>query len=221
MDNPDLLFFCTMCKKKPLDEIKKIKCTIPHSIKNFKKGDYVICQGEDISSLYLLSKGKLRLEMITESGVRLPIEEVSAPYPLASSVIFAENNKFIADVIALENVEIILIKKQAIENQMTKCTHFLRGYLAFAANNEQRLSERLKIYSFKSIKSKFAFYILQRSSQKGDFELEQSIASLADYFGVERPSLSRAISEMVKENLIEFEGGKGKIIHFNKIKEYL
>lgn len=57
--------------------------------------------------------------------------------------------------------------------------------------------------------------------KNGSFELGKSIASLAEYFGVERPSLSRAISEMAASGIIEFEGGKGNILNYNEIKELL
>ena len=103
---------------------------------------------------------------------------------------------------------------------MAKCPGFLRGFLAFIANRVEFLSERLKVFSQKGIKAKIAYYILKHD-KNGVFELGRSIASLAEYFGVERPSLSRAISEMVKDGLIEFESGKGKISDYNRIKELL
>jgi len=55
----------------------------------------------------------------------------------------------------------------------------------------------------------------------GFFDLGRSIASLAEYFGVERPSLSRALSEMNGDGIIEYEAGKGKVLKYNEIKELL
>ncbi len=220
MENLDLLFFCTMCKDKSPEEIAQIKCTIPHSIKSYKKGEYVAYQGDEVTCLHMLSKGKVKTEIVSDPGLTLHVEEIKAPYPLAATFLFAENNCFPVDVIALEESEIILIKKDSIEKQMAKCPHFLRGFMAFTADRMQFLSERLKIFSLKGIKTKVAFYLLQRT-HGNEFELGQSIASLAEYFGVERPSLSRAISEMVRDGIIEFEAGKGQIINRNALKEML
>ena len=103
---------------------------------------------------------------------------------------------------------------------MARCPEFMRGFLAFNANRMQFLSERLKIFSQKSIKSKIAYYILQRA-KNGEFNLGRSISSLSEYFGVERPSLSRAMSELVSDGVIEYARGKGKIIDSNKIKGLL
>lgn len=220
MENLDLLFFCTACKKKSPEEIARIECIIPHSVKNYKKGDYVAYQGNEITSLYMLTKGRVKTEIVSDPGLTLHIEEIKAPYPLAAAFLFADNNRFPVDVIALEDSEIILIPKNSIEEQMAKCPHFLRGFMAFTANRMQFLSERLKIFSLKGIKTKVAFYLLQRTKDD-EFELGRSIVSLAEYFGVERPSLSRAISEMVRDGIIEFEGGKGRIINRNAIKNML
>lgn len=218
--NKDLLFFCTICREKTEDEIAKIKCTIEHSIRTFKRGEYLAYQGDVVSHLFMLSKGRVKTEMVSDSGVAIPIEDLSAPYPLAAAFIFADNNRFPVDVIALDDCEILLISKETLEKQMAKCPGFLRGFLAFNANRMQFLSERLKIFSQRGIKAKIAYYILQRA-KRGNFELGRSVSSLADYFGVERPSLSRAISEMSRDGIIEFKEGVGRIIDINKIKDLL
>lgn len=218
--NPDLLFFCTMCREKSSEEIERLKCTIEYSMKKYKKGEYIAFQGKTISHLYMLSKGKVKTEIVSDSGLTLSVEEITAPYPLAASFIFADNNRFPVDVIAMKDCEVLLITKESIEKQMAKCPGFLRGFMAFNANRVQFLAERLKIFSQKGIKGKIAYYIMQRSRNM-EFELGRSIASLADYFGVERPSLSRAISEMVRDGVIEFEAGKGRILDNNAMKELL
>lgn len=218
--NKELLFFCTMCRDKSLDEIARIKCTIEHTVKNYKKGEYVAFQGDVVSHLFMLSKGKVKTEIVSNSGLTLSVEEISAPYPLAAAFIFADHNRFPVDVVVLEDCEILLISKASVEQQIAKCPGFLRGFMAFNAERIQFLSERLKIFSQKGIKAKLAYYILQRDKD-GVFELRKSISSLAEYFGVERPSLSRCIAELVASGIIKYEAGEGKIIQYNKLKELL
>lgn len=218
--NADLLFFCTLCREKSPEEIEKIRCTIDHKVKNYKRGELIASQGDRISDLYMLTRGKVKTEIISQSGLTVSVEEITAPYPLAAAFIFADNNRFPVEVTAMEDCEVILISKSSIEKQMAKCPGLLRGFMAFIANRVQFLLERLKIFSQKGIKAKIAYYILQRD-QSGTFELGRSIASLAEYFGVERPSLSRAISEMAHDGIIEFEAGKGKILKYNDLKELL
>lgn len=194
--------------------------TIEHTVKNYKKGKRIASQGDKVSSLYMLTKGRVKTEIVSDSGLTLSVEEISAPYPLAAAFLFAEDNHFPVDVTALEDCEVMLISKASIEKRMTECVGFLRGFMAFIANRVRFLSERLKIFSQRGIKAKISYYILQRDKD-GAFELGRSIASLAEYFGTDRPSLSRALSEMVRDGIIEFESGKGKILKYNEVKELL
>lgn len=191
-----------------------------NTVKNYRKGEYVACQGDAVKHLYMLTKGRVRTEIVSDHGLTLHVDELRAPYPLAAAFLFADDSRFPVDVIALEDSEIVLIPKTAVEEQMMRCPYFLRGFMAFTANRMQFLSERLKIFSLKGIKTKLAFYLLQRT--RGDrFDLGRSVASLAEYFGVERPSLSRAISEMARDGIIEFSAGKGRIADHRALKEML
>lgn len=218
--NPLLMFFCPSCRHNNIKETEEISCDIEHTAKKYKKGDVIASQGAIISYLYMLTKGRVKTEIISNSGLTVSVEEISAPYPLAAAFLFADNNRFPVEVTALEACEVVMISKAAIENQIASCPGFLRGFMAFAANRIQFLSERLKIFSQKGIKAKIAYYIIQHD-KNGVFELGRSIASLAEYFGVERPSLSRAISEMSCDGIIEFKAGRGRILKYNELKELL
>ena len=219
MEKHDLLFFCTLCKNKSPEEIERIKCTIPHTVKLYKRGESIAFYGEQISHLMMLIKGKVKTEIVSASGLTLPIEEIVAPYPLAASFLFADIDHLPVQIVALEKCEVIFISKEAIERQIAKCPSFLHGFMTFNANNMCRVSERLKIFAQKGIKAKIAYYIFTHEKE-GHFDLERSVASLADFFAVERPSLSRAISELIRDGIIAYENGKGKILNQQKLEEF-
>lgn len=220
MDDRIMRFFCRKCGNSPSETGPQPQCTIPHTVRAYSKGEYVAYQGDEVTSLYMLTKGRVKTEIVSDPGLTLQIDDIKAPYPLAPAFLFADNNRFPVDVIAQEDSEVILVRKECVEMQMARCPDFLRGFMAFTANRMQFLSERLKIFSLKGIKTKVAFYILQRT-RNGEFEMGRSISSLAEYFGVERPSLSRAVSEMVRDGIIEYEAGRGRILDVKAIKEML
>ena len=110
----------------------------------------------------------------------LPVDEIGAPYPLAAAFLFAENNRFPVDVIALQECDVMFIPKETIEAKMRECPQYMRGFMAFNANRMQYISERLKIFAQKGIKGKIVYYILSRE-RDGEFKLGRSIASLAEY----------------------------------------
>ena len=185
--------------------------SLPHVVKRYKKGDYLAHQGDRVVHLYWLATGSVRTEMVSESGFALPIEDMEAPCPLAIAFLFSDQNRFPVDVIALEACELYVTSRTVVEEEMRSNPEFLRRFLAFSANRMQYLSDRLKIFAQKGIKSKIAYYLLSREKE-GRFELDRTVAGLAEYFGVERPSLSRAFSELTAQGVLTLNGGKGGIV---------
>ncbi len=210
-------FFCTDCTH----------CTVNYTVKTYVRGQYIAYQGDWVAHFYMLSKGRVKTQIVGESGVVMPMEEMTAPYPLAVAFLFADNNSFPVDVIALEDCQVLLIKKEEVEKQMARCPGFMHGYLAFVANHMQYLSHRLKVFAHKGITSRLVYYILSKSSREemaqGVFTLGRSVASLAAYMGVERPSLSRALGDLEREGVLTFDSatGKGRILDFIRFRVLL
>jgi len=216
--NIDDIFLCPICRNVPVNERESFLHEMKFKIKLFKKGEWIAQQGDTVTALYILYKGSVKAEMISESGTVLKIETIHAPNPLAPAFLFAENNRFPVDVVALEPCEIIIISKESIMQQLTGNEAFLQGFMTFNSNRVHFLSERIKLLSVKTIKGKLAQYILARTHNM-DFTLDMNQTALAEYFGVARPSLSRSIAEMINDDIVSLKGKNGKIINALKLKE--
>ena len=219
MDSNDLLS-CPICRNMPVNEREAFLEELSYKTKLFKKGECIARQGDTVNALYILLKGSVKTEMVSEAGAVLNIETINAPNPLAPAFLFAENNKFPVDVITLENCEIIAISKASIMKQLACNERFLQEFMTFNSNRAHFLSERLKFLSTKTIKGKLAQYILARTTNM-NFNLNMSQTALAEYFGVARPSLSRSLSEMVSEGIIALKGKTGKVLHIDKLRELI
>ena len=219
MDSDDL-FLCPICRSIPVHERETFLDSVSYRTKSFKKGEWIAQQGDRVSALYILSKGSVKAEMISESGTVLNIETIHAPHPLASAFLFAEKNQFPVDVVALSDCDIILISKDSITKQLSCNETFLQGFMAFTSNRAHFLSERLKFLSTKTIKGKLSQYIVAKAVDM-DFIWDMNQTALAEYFGVARPSLSRSLSEMINEGIISLKGKRGKILHLAKLKELI
>ncbi|MDR1739208.1 MAG: Crp/Fnr family transcriptional regulator [Bacteroidales bacterium] len=218
--NINNLFLCPIFKKIPVDERENFLNELKFTIKRFKKGGQIAAQGEAVKYLYILLKGSVKAEMFSVSGTVLNIETISAPSPLAPAFLFAENNQFPVDVVALENCEIMLISKSTIMQQFARYETFLQGYITFNSNRVYFLSERLKMFSIKTLKGKIVQYILERRNNL-NFTLDKNRTVLAEYFCVARPSLCRSLAEMVDEGVITLKGNNGKILSVEKLKELI
>jgi len=216
MDIEDLNL-CPICRNIPVNERSSFFNELKVKTKTFKKGEWIAQQGDIVKALYILLKGSVKAEMISDSGTVLNIETIDAPNPLASAFLFAKDNEFPVDVVALEECEIIVVPKESVMKQLACNESFLQGFMAFNASRTHFLSERLKFLSTKTIKGKLAQYILARTNHT-DFTLHMNQTALAEYFGVTRPSLSRSLSEMIDDEIISLKGKQGKVLNFKLLR---
>lgn len=180
----------------------------------FKKGEILAMQDEPVNRLILLLKGSIAAEMTDPSGKVLKVEDVEAPNPLAILFLFGENNRFPVQATAREEVEALVIPKQSVLKMLSLNESLLKNYLDISADFASRLSRKLHFMSFHTIRQKIALYILHLAQASGSdtATLDRSKVALADYFGVSRPSLERAITRLQQEGFIRADRRKITIL---------
>ena len=73
---------------------------------------------------------------------------------------------------------------------------------------------RLRVLSFRGIRSRYIYYLLDHLKEGEDVvDMEHNQVQLAEYFGVTRPALSKEIGKLVDSNFISISRGKVKILN--------
>jgi len=189
-----------------------------NEVVNFEKGETVVRQGDIITSMYLLVKGVVRTQMITEEGNALEIDLLEAVMPLAPAFIYASNNKFPVDVIAMEPCTFLKISKSVWLKEMINNEKLLINFLTLNSNMTVFLSQKLQMISLKSLRHKLSIFLLEKTTpEKNYFILKRSRTQLAEYFGVQRPSLARTIKELEDERIITTSGRVVTVLDRNKL----
>jgi len=91
---------------------------------------------------------------------------------------------------------------------MQKEARILENFLRNISDRSRFLSERLRLLSFGTIKSKLRSYFMEltRDNDYGSFTIPHTHQELADMFGVTRPALSRAIRQLEESGTILRKG---------------
>jgi CRP/FNR family transcriptional regulator, dissimilatory nitrate respiration regulator len=195
---------------------------IQFSLTEYPKNELIFRQNDVCDSLYILSRGSVKTEMITKNGNLLGIEIIHAPRPLAPAFLFSENNRFPVDVTSITDIEIIKIPKKEVVRLMSIQPDFMHQFITHNSNRTQFLTNRLQLLSIKTIKGKIAHFLLEQMHEYGNpFVLERNQTELADFFGIARPSLARSLSELTQENAIRIQKKKITILDENKLKDCL
>ncbi len=227
MDEKPDIYGCPLWEGFSENELSGFISETKYTIIKYSKGEIIVTQGEICKHLYILAKGSVRTEMFTEDGGALTISNISAPHPLASAFLFADNNRFPVDVVASEECAIMKIHKDEVLRMFGLYPKFMSSFISFNSNITQFLSSKLQLLTIKTIKGKIAWYLLEQTkklkAEKGMIKIipDMNQTELAGYFGVARPSLARTLAEMESEGLISVSRRDIKIFNISALKELI
>ena len=192
-----------------------------HNVTNYKAGELIAIQGSLYRSLLIVDSGIVRGEMSSLAGNSIVIEEIEAPRIIAPAIIFASDNRFPVTVIAVTDVVIVSIKESDFTGIMQSDYRILHNFVRSISDRNKFLSDKVRTMSFGTIKSKIANYLLSQIKQKQstEFDIPHTQQELADMFGVTRPALSRAISQIAETGVLISQKNHFIIQNENKLKE--
>ena len=192
--------------------IKNILEKNKYEIKKYSPNESIAFRGDEVRGLYIILKGTLTTEMLTEEGNVIKIEELVPSDVIASAFVFGKKNSFPVDLNAKDEAEILFIERKEFLKILFSEEKILENFLNEVSNKTQLLTSKIwNSFNNKTIKKKFCDYV--KKNQKDSLFSIQNLGALAEYFGVERPSLSRVLSDLVKDEKLERIGrNKYKIL---------
>ena len=192
--------------------IKNILEKTKYEIKKYSPDESIAFRGDEVKGLYIILKGTLTTEMLTEEGNVIKIEELVPSDIIASAFVFGKKNSFPVDLNAKDEAEILFIERKEFLKILFSKEKILENFLNEVSNKTQLLTSKIwNSFNNKTIKKKFCDYV--KKNQKNNLFSIQNLGALAEYFGVERPSLSRVLSDLVKDEKLERIGrNKYKIL---------
>ena len=192
--------------------IKNILEKNKYEIKKYSPNESIAFRGDEVKGLYIILKGTLITEMLTEEGNVIKIEELVPSDVIASAFVFGKKNSFPVDLNAKDEAEILFIERKEFLKILFSKEKILENFLNEVSNKTQLLTSKIwNSFNNKTIKKKFCDYV-KRNQKNNEFFI-QNLGALAEFFGVERPSLSRVLSELVKDEKLERIGrNKYKIL---------
>ena len=206
------------------ENITELLKQIQYKITKYNKGEIIAFRGEECNRLIIITEGSITGEMQDFNGRVVKIDDVKAVSPLAPAFLFGKNSKFPIDVVPNEEVEAIEIPKSEVVRLFQINSIFLENYLNSVCNKTHFLTQKVWFnFSNKTIKQNVASYILGLEKIDSiEIVMDRSFQELSEFFGIERPSLSRVFSEFIKDELIEkIDNKKYKILNRDEIVSIL
>ncbi len=217
------IIHCPLFKGLNEQDIKLLLDSTSSRIRSFNKGDLVAQAGEEVHFQHIMISGSVTGEMIDFAGKVIKIEDILPPRPLAAAFLFGNQNRYLVNITANEQAEILSIPRDDFLKMMQTSELVLKNFLNAISSRGQFLSNKIRFLSFSTIRGKLAQYLLDQSGKQGgdSLSLPHSQSQLSELFGVARPSIGRAISEMNREGLIRADGKKVTLLDRQGLSDLL
>ena len=194
---------CSLFLQMSDKEVDAAIQSVHHQVKKFQPGETIVRINDECTRLMIVTSGSVVAEMVHFDGRSIRIEDIHAVSTLAEAFVYGNHNKYPVTVTAITECSVLSIDRDELLKLFGTNEKILRNYLNAISNRTQMLTEKIMFLSFKTIKGNIASYLLKLDeSGRGDVSLPMTQENMAGYFGVARPSLARAMSELQDEGAI-------------------
>jgi CRP-like cAMP-binding protein len=200
------------------DDLDSMLRCLGANIASFPRGATIVCAGDEISNIGVVLSGEVHVSKDDAFGRRQIIANLKAGDTFSEVFVCSGIEESPVTVTAATNADILFIDyASSIKRCTNSCafhTKLIENMLSILAQKNIALSAKIDYLSTKSLRSRIAAYLLNESrKQAGDlFCIPFSRNGLADYLGSDRSALSRELSRMKADGLIEYWKNSFKII---------
>lgn len=183
----------------------------------YPKDSFVIKKGDKTSSLYLITKGVLKVRRMREDGKEI-IFSILKPNDIFGEMAFIENSPRSADVLTLAPSELVVISKSDFEICMTENKVFMLKIIKTLVKRLSDADTMIERLALETVYGRLVHFLLEHSEiepETGKMVIKSGLTQieLASFIGASREMVSKIIKELT-------EGGflvkKGKEIYINK-----
>ncbi len=205
------------------EELTHLFSQVKHQIRHFRSGELLAQAGDPVDKAILLMEGRLQGEMVDFAGNSLKIEELDPPQMVAAAFLYGPKSKFPVFLNARTDGKIMIILKKEFTDMLSLESRVMVNYINIVSGKAQFLSGKITFLSLRTIKEKIAYYILQmmKNGGNGYVAIDQTQTNLAELFGVTRPSLSRTVQEMEKQDIFTWSRDNIVIKDLKKLNSIL
>ena len=186
--------------------------------KEYKKGEYILREGEHISDIFILVEGKIHIQKDDYWGNRSILSVISLGEMFGEGYAAPESGALLNDVVAVEDSSVIFFDVKRI---LTTCSSACRFHnmivqnMFFAISDKNRkLVQKLGHMSGRTTRAKLISYLSEEAKRQGSsaFTVPFNRQQLADYLCVDRSAMSNELCKMRDEGMIKFEKSRFELL---------
>lgn len=168
------------------------------------KNNVIFHEGDVCETIGIIISGKVDIISYSFEGKELLINSLKAGEIFGNNLIFSSEPVYRGDVIAQEKSVIAIINKENLVYLLQNNKDFLNSYLKAQSDKTKLLTSRIQLLSLVNAEERLFYY----ASKNDNVIVYKNVTTLAATIGVQRETLSRLLTSLIKRHLIKKEKGK-------------
>ena len=184
----------------------------------YKKGEYVLRQGERLSDILVLAEGSLHIQKDDYWGNRSILGHIGVGEIFGEAYTAPESGTLLNDVIAVESSTVFFFDVKRVISTCSSACRFhtmVVQNLFFAISEKNRgLVQKLDYMSRRTTREKLISYLSEEAKKQNSASITIPFnrQQLADYLSVDRSAMSNELCRMRDEGLLEFEKNRFRLL---------
>lgn len=192
----DKIKSCQLFRDCDTDSLTQMLENTPYHMAHYHSGRYITRKGDDCTNVLLIVQGTVFTNVINPDGKQLIIDFYTGPIVLAASFVFFDLAKYPVNVVAQTDCTVLYIDNAAFKGWLEHDRQIKNNFIGILSDRGLHLGRLLHDIAFLSLRERVTAYLNVHKKITNVEKLSQSL-------GVARTSLSRVLSEMKKEGIIE------------------
>lgn len=186
---------------------------------SYSKNEILAIQGDKCSSLGIVLDGSIEVQKHHLSGKIISLTRLNCGDVFAEAIVFSDKSQFPNTLSSVEDSKILYITKQNIIKLCSNNNVIFSNMLAILSNKILMLNSKIQELSLDNLRSKICFYLYEEYKKQNSLKLTLPMNrnALAQSLGIQRPSLSRELSNMKNDGIIDFNKNVIEIKDLNSI----
>jgi len=222
----DLLLKNQLFRNISRDELNEMLQSMGAYIVTFKKNETITMENEKLEGVGIILSGIVSVGKDTSSGDRLMMARLGQGDIFGEVAVYT-GALWTATVQADQEASVLFLPAEKLlnpDNKFCEGTYrFTLNMLYIIARKARELNEKLELVALKGIRKKISLYLIKQyqKNNKMEFMVPLKRGEMAEYLQVSRPSLSRELTRLKDEGLLDFEGRSFKLIDLDGLSREL
>lgn len=204
------------------EELQTLLAQLGAVMRSYGKGEALVLAGEPNRRVGIVLSGELEAYRPGPQGARIPITRME-PGGVFGDVLSGSSLASPVTVMASVPCEVLLISYERLLLSDGSPAHqqTLRNLVRTISDKYFSLSRRIDLLVLKSLRAKVCAYLLSEAERAGSltFSIPFSRIQLADYLNCDRSALSRELSQMQRDGLLDTYKSSFKLLEPEVLKQ--